>query len=173
MGGRTLASPWPTLCCFPVFSATIHVPVVASLVAILFHYLLCLDVLSFPIPSWFPASPVQSPHWPSIRGLPGLVPTFLLAVPPCPTYSALSNHDLSLLERGVGALRPAQPPVLQPLSQPVCPAWVPGSAGAPHCCWAGRRERPWQRECGDEGRPHCRKGGIPTALLPPYHCCVV
>lgn len=65
--------------------------------------------------SWPPSlAPHSSPHF-----------------PPCSSYSTLRNHGLFLLERGVRALGPAWPSVLQPLSQQGCPGWVPDSTGAP------------------------------------------
>lgn len=78
-----------------------------------------------------PCYPSTEPvPWSSVRGLPALPPTPLV-FPPRSSYSTPRNHGLFLLERGVGALGPARPSVLQPPSQQGCPGWVPDSTGAP------------------------------------------
>lgn len=78
-----------------------------------------------------PCYPSTEPvPWSSVRGLPALPPTPLI-FPPRSSHSTPHNHGVFLLERGVGALGPARPSVLQPPSQQGCPGWVPDSTGAP------------------------------------------
>lgn len=102
------------------------------------HYAFCLDTPSLSILSWPLAAPAQSPHFgPAfMASQPCPHPPFLSFLPPCSSYSALGNQALFLLERRRGALGPAWPSVLPPLSQQACSGRVPDSTGSRPCCWA-------------------------------------